>query len=356
MRASRLLTILMLLQTRGRMSAPELARELEISLRTVYRDIEALSAAGVPVYAERGPAGGYQLLDGYRTRLTGLTPDEADALFLSGVPGPAAELGLGALLATAQLKLLAALPPELRSRTGRIRERFHLDAPTWFHDTEQPAELAAIADAVWNQRRLRIRYRRWAAPREVTRTLDPLGVVLKAGVWYLVAASERQPRTFRISNILALEVLEESFERPAGFDLAAYWQEWSRRFERNLYREEALIRVSPMGLARLPIFLGPVGARAAETAGLPEADGWTRLALPIESVEHAVVELLRLGADVEVLAPTALRARLAETARSLDRIYNGASGQVVEVGGDRHGNSQASRSGGQERRRAARRR
>lgn len=319
MRASRLLSMLLLLQARGRATAQELADELEVSLRTVYRDVESLGAAGVPVYGERGPAGGYRLVDGYRTRLTGLTGDEAESLALAGLPGAAAELGLGAVLAAAQLKLMAALPPELRSRAGRVRERFHLDAPGWNRDAERPPHLAAVADAAWNQRAIRVRYQRWRG--EVTRTLEPLGVVLKAGAWYLVARASGQLRTYRVARILELEVLDEHFQRPEGFDLAGYWESWSQRFQRSLYRGEAVIRLSPRGL-RLLFLLGPVASSAAQaSAGPPDAEGWTRVVLPIESIEHAHSELLRLAADAEVLAPRELRRRMAETGEALMQIY-----------------------------------
>lgn len=321
MRASRLLSILLLLQTRGRMTAEDLASELEVSVRTVYRDVESLAAAGVPLYGDRGPAGGYRLVDGYRTRLTGLSGAEADALFLAGMPGPAAELGLATTLAAAQLKLLAALPPELRSRAGHVRERFHLDAPGWFRDVEPTPHLAAIADAVWNQRRVRVRYRRWR-DRVVTRTLEPLGLVLKGGLWYVVAAVGGQPRTYRVAQVRELEALAEPFERPEGFDLAAYWAGWSERFQASLLRERAVVRLSPRAFEGLLWRLGEPAMRAArEGAGEPEADGWRRAVLPVESVEHAAAALLQLGGEVEALAPPSLRDRLREAAAGLASLY-----------------------------------
>lgn len=318
MRASRLLSLLLLLQTRGRMTAPELAAELEVSVRTVYRDVESLSAAGVPVYADRGPAGGYQLLDGYRTKLTGLTSDEAVSLFLAGLPGPAAELGMGAVLAGAQLKLLAALPPELRERAAHMRELFHLDAPGWFRDPEPIPFLTEIGDAVWARRRLRVRYRSWRRGEQWT-TLDPLGVVLKAGLWYLVAAAGDKIRTYRVTRVSAVEPLEEEFARPDDFDLAKFWQDWTERFERDSYTAQAEIRLSPVGRAKAVHLMAPAVHRAMEeTASAPDADGWIHATVPIESVHHAVVDLLKLGPELEVLAPMdlreAVRRRLAETA------------------------------------------
>jgi predicted DNA-binding transcriptional regulator YafY len=325
MRASRLLSLLLLLQSRGRMTAQELADELEVSVRTVYRDVEALGAAGVPVYADRGPAGGYQLLDGYRTRLTGMTTEEAESLFLAGMPGPAAELGLGSVLAAAQLKLMAALPAELRSRAGRIQERFLLDTPGWFRGADQTPHLAAIAEAVWNQRRLRIRYRRWGGQGiEVSRTVDPLGLVLKAGIWYLAAQAEEQVRTYRVSRVLELEQLREPFERPGDFDLTGFWAQWSERFERRMYSVWVVVRLSPRGLGRAQVLLSLVAARALrEQAAEHDADtdGWTTVRVPVESLDHAEADLLRLGADAEVVDPPELRERMATTIEAMNTVY-----------------------------------
>ncbi|MGP3958917.1 helix-turn-helix transcriptional regulator [Nonomuraea sp. 3N208] len=325
MRASRLVSILLLLQTRGRMTAQELADRLEVSVRTIYRDVESLHAAGIPLYGDAGPKGGYQLLDGYRTRLTGLTADEAESLFLAGLPGPAAELGLGAVVTAAQLKLMAALPVELRDRAGRIQERFHLDAPTWYRDREPVTYLPAVADAVWNERRIQVRYRRWKAPQEVERRLDPYGLVIKAGRWYLVARAGEDLRTYRVSQILDLHPLEEGFTRPEGFDLAAYWQEYLAAFEARLRWGEAAVRLSPHGLERLADLMTPgVVAAARQTAQPPDEEGWTRVTVPIESIEHALGEFLRLGVDAEVLAPGELRDRLAEAAKVLAERYGSA--------------------------------
>lgn len=320
MRASRLLQLLLLLQTRGRLTAPELAAELEVSVRTIYRDMDSLSAAGVPIYADRGPAGGYQLVSGYTTRLTGMTADEADSLFLAGIPGPAAELGLGTVFAAAQLKVLAALPPELRSRATRVTERFHLDAPGWFTESESVPHLALAADAVWNSYKLRVRYERWNRT-DVERILEPLGIVLKAGAWYVIANADGQPRMYRASRILAAELLDETFERPPGFDLATYWADRSAELTSYLYKEKVIVRLSPHG-QRMLFLLGQVISRAGrENAGEPDADGWVRTVLPTESITHAVHQLMQLGPDVEVLEPVELRERIMTAASGLVELY-----------------------------------
>ncbi|MFI6317426.1 helix-turn-helix transcriptional regulator [Nonomuraea sp. NPDC050556] len=322
MRAGRLLSLLLLLQTRGRMTATELAGELEVSVRTVYRDVEALSGAGVPVYADRGPLGGYQLLDGYRTRLNGLTPEEASSLFLAGLPGPAAELGLAEVAANAELKLLAALPPEPRSQAARMRERFHLDVPGWYRSSDDVPFLGEVSEAVWDERPIRMTYRRWGQ-QEVERVVNPYGLVLKGGSWYLVAAPEGgSPRTYRVSRILTVQVLPGTFTRPADFELTAFWRSYAQEFRERMYTAEAVVRVAPGMDSLLAYTLGTdVVTAALAGAGEPDEQGWVTITLPVESLNHARWLLLRLGASVEVLAPQELRELMTAEITALRNLY-----------------------------------
>jgi predicted DNA-binding transcriptional regulator YafY len=333
MRASRLLSILLLLQTRGRMSAQALAAEVESSVRTVFRDVDQLSAAGVPVWAERGRNGGFQLQDGWRTKLTGLTSAEASAIFLAGLPGPAAELGLGEAMTSAQLKLLAALPADWQAGAHRVGSRFHLDPVDWFRSAEPVEHLRPVAEAVWQERRLKLRYKSWN--RVSDRLVDPLGLVLKAGTWYMVARADDEVRTFRLSGIQALEVLEARFTRPRKFDLANYWSMSTQRFETGVYRGEAQLRVSSLGWRRLQTFSPTVVATATRTVSAADAEGWMRVTIPIESPEDAARELLKLGAEAEVLDPPELRDLLMNTTKRLAALYLGGRAGAVSRRGQR---------------------
>ncbi len=315
MRASRLVNLLLLLQTRGQLTGAELAEQLEVSLRTVYRDVDALAEAGVPIYAERGPGGGVRLVDGYRTRLTGLNADEAEALFLSGLPGPAAELGLGTVVAAARLKVLAALPPELRSRASRINERFHLDAPGWFQPAEELPYLGRLATAVWESRRITIRYRR--GERVESRPLDPLGLVLKGGTWYLVALSKGSPRTFRVSRIEDVRVEEALFERPRAFDLAGFWAASTAAYERDRPGVDVTLRVDPERLGALEAAVSATAMASATLVEEPDPAGWTRIRLRMESIEWAIGDLLPVGGGVEVLEPAEVRRGIVAAARAV---------------------------------------
>jgi len=319
MRASRLLSIMMLLQARGRMSAETLAAELEVSVRTIYRDIDQLSAAGVPVYADVGRNGGFALLDGWRTRLTGLTAPEARALFLSGLPGPASELGLGDEVAAAELKLLAALPADWQDEATRMASRFHLDPRGWFSSGPRPEYLKAVADAVWNETRLWIRYDSWTQISE--RVVEPLGLVLKGGVWYLVAQREVGFRTYRLSQVQALRNLGERFARPAGFDLPRHWRESTASFEHEIYTDVARVRATRVGVSRLKDISQRVKDEIEAQAPQYDADGWAEFDVPIEEERWASREMTRVGAEVEVLAPETLRARMTEIARTLAGFY-----------------------------------
>ena len=319
MRASRLVSLLLLLQTRGHLTAAELARELEVSERTIHRDVEALSASGVPIYAERGAHGGIRLVDGYRTRLTGMTPEEAEALFLAGLPGPAAELGLGTVVAAAQLKVLASLPVELRTRASRLVERFHLDAGEWFRTSQPVPHLGALSDAVLNGTRIAIDYDRGEGP--ARRILEPLGLVLKAGIWYVVAAVDGQIRTYRVSRVVAVEPLDETFERPSGFDLPAYWTETTAAYERDIARIDVTVRVRPDRVGQLRDAVGNGVVDAATHLAEPDPEGWLRLRLRLDWPDEAATRMLGAGRWVEVLEPADVRAGVASTARAIVERY-----------------------------------
>jgi predicted DNA-binding transcriptional regulator YafY len=313
MRASRLLSILILLQLRARLTAEALADEFEVSVRTIYRDIDALSAAGVPVYGDRGPGGGFALLDGYRTRLTGLDAAEAEAMLMIGMPGQAAALGLGAAAGRARSKLLAALTPEGSAVADRISGRFHLDPADWYRAAEPVTWLPSIARAVIDQQRLEMRYESWTGIRD--RVVNPMGLVQKGANWYLVGRVGDDYRTYRVGAIRELVVRAERFERSADFNLAEHWAAQLKRFERDLRPETARLRVSTEGRRRMAE-LGAYAAKAVAAARDADANGWTELDLPFENMEQGARLLLGLGPEFVIIAPAELREAVRELAEA----------------------------------------
>ncbi|MGE0349992.1 helix-turn-helix transcriptional regulator [Hydrogenophaga sp.] len=310
MKASRLLSILMLLQARGRMTAPALAQAMEVSVRTVLRDIDQLSAAGVPLWGERGRLGGFQLREGWSTQLTGMTEPEAHALLLAGLPGPATELGLGAAAASARLKMVASLPSGWREQADRVGERLHIDPVDWYRTQDAPRFLREVADAVWRARRIEVRYESWRG--QARRVLEPLGLVLKAGAWYLVArpadAASGQGdrvRTYRLASLLELKV-GAAFRRPRSFDLARTWQASAARFESELRAVQVRARVSPRCLRWLANARIPFTDREGD-----------EVTIRVESIEQGARKLLGFGDEIEVLAPPALRERMAQQAAAV---------------------------------------
>ncbi|MCX4822579.1 WYL domain-containing protein [Streptomyces sp. NBC_01142] len=324
MRAARLIKMVLLLQARPSMTGAELAQELEVSERTITRDALALSEAGVPVYADRGRAGGYRLIGGYRTRLTGLGRSEAEALFLSGLPGALREMGLEDAASAARLKVSAALLPSLKDASDSAAQRFHLDAPGWYQEPETPDLLPAIAEAVWDDRLLRARYRR--RDTEVERELAPYGLVLKAGVWYLCARADGgtgTARVYRIDRFTAVSLCEEQFVRDEDFDLPSFWEERAAQFTRSLLRTEVVVRLSEAGARRLPYAADRAAARAAlDAAGPPDERGRVTVTLPVESLDVAYTQLFGLGPELEILEPSGLRERFAAAAARMRALYD----------------------------------
>jgi predicted DNA-binding transcriptional regulator YafY len=314
MRASRLLSILILLQLRVRLTAEALADEFKVSVRTIYRDIDCLSAAGIPVFGDAGPGGGFQLVDGYQTRLTGLDADEAEAVLLAGMPETAAALGLGAAAGRAKAKLLVALKAQGKIGSERIAARFHLDPVDWYQAAEHVKNLPTLTRAVLDEQCLRLIYESWRGER--MRRVEPMGLVQKGGGWYLVARTDGQYRTYKVASIKSLTVLNATFQRPENFDLAAHWANQLRRFETQLRKQTVKIWVTALGCERL----ATLGAYASEAVALRRpigSDGWNAVVLPIENLEQAAVTLLGMGPEIRVVQPAALRLRMQKLARAM---------------------------------------
>jgi predicted DNA-binding transcriptional regulator YafY len=317
MRADRLLSILLLLQANRRMTARDLSARLEVSERTIHRDMESLSAAGVPVYAQRGNGGGWLLPEAYRTTATGLTGAEIQALFAGRPPRVLADLGLHQAAEAALVKLLAELPAVSRRDAEDARQRLHVDSTGWRRPEEAVPFLPAIQAAVWQERRLRIEYQR-PGDSTVERTLDPLGLVAKGSLWYLVAAVDGAPRTYRVSRVRSATLLDEPCVRPPDFDLAAYWSQSSAQFVAALPRYPLTVRAAPDALPRAT---GPAGYVRLETTGATDADGWTTLHLCADTEEEACGFVLSFGTRMEVLEPPELRERVAQLAASVAAFY-----------------------------------
>jgi predicted DNA-binding transcriptional regulator YafY len=337
MQASRLLSVLMLLQARGRMTAPALAGALEVSERTILRDIDQLSAAGVPLWGERGRHGGFQLRADWSTHLTGLTEPEANALLLAGLPGPATELGLGSAAASARLKLVASLPAEWREQADRVGTRLHVDSVDWYRTQETPIHLREVAEAVWGGFRIRIKYEGWNAV--TNREVEPLGLILKAGAWYMAARGvspssdkdagksadkgKAKVRTYRLANVLELQTSRQRFKRPPRFDLANYWQESTTRFEAEMAKLQAKVFISPRGMtwlknSRLHVTLLPHDPKAKRTKTRQD---WGEALIPIESIEHGARQFLAYGSEIEVMEPAQLREKIFDAAQAVAEIH-----------------------------------
>jgi predicted DNA-binding transcriptional regulator YafY len=310
----------MLLQSRGRLTAQQLSEELEVSVRTIYRDMEALSMAGVPVYAERGPGGGCALLHSYRTTLTGLTQDEVRALFMLSIPASLAELGVDHELRVALRKLSAALPAAARSDEERARQRIHLDPTGWSEARKPIPHLPTIHQAVWDDCRLHLTYRLpWAARADWL--VEPYGLVAKTDTWYLVCARRGHFRVYAVSRVLDARLSGETFERDEGFDLVTFWRTWCAEAEKNRPSCPVVARVAPEFVPFLPSYFGESIREAIARAGPPDGEGWISVTLPFESVEDARDRILGFGRAVEVLGPVAVRNSVSDYAEQIYELY-----------------------------------
>lgn len=317
MRADRLLSIMLLLQTYRRMTAHDLADRLEVSERTIHRDMEALGMAGVPVVAERGIGGGWSLLGEYRTNLTGLNEAEIQALFLARSPRLLDDLGLGKAAEAAFIKLFAAVPPATRRDAESASQRIYVDVTGWNRSEESVPLLPLLQEAVWRERKLSFKYQR-GDDCEVERVVDPLGLVAKGSVWYLVAAVDGDIRNYRVSRVIEAEMTDQTFVRPEAFDLVAHWRQSAVEFKSKLPRYPVTARVHPEAVNRLYI-IGRFSR--VERVDPPDEDEWRRVSICFQFEDDACECLLGFGDQVEIIEPQELRRKILNRAERVVEFY-----------------------------------
>jgi predicted DNA-binding transcriptional regulator YafY len=318
MRAGRLFSIVLLLQSNGQLTARSLSERLEVSERTIHRDMEALSGAGIPVVAARGAGGGWSLLGEYRTNLTGMNEAEIQSLFVTKPARLLADLNLEKASEGALLKLLAAMPPLHRRGAEFARQRIYVDVAGWSRAEESVPLLHLLQDAIWHERKVRMTYGRGECGSS-ERLVDPLGLVAKGSVWYLAAAIEGEIRSYRVSRIETAEMLDATFVRPADFDLAAFWEKSTAELRAQLPRYRTRVRVRQEVVARLP-YAGRF-ARIEHT-GQPDEQGWVEVSLRFDVEEMACEYALGFGTQLEVLEPLALREKVLEAAQNVVAFYS----------------------------------
>lgn len=329
MRADRLLSILLILQNKGHQTAKELAVELEVSERTIYRDMDALSSAGVPVYAERGPGGGCYLLESYRTELTGLTRDEISALFMLTIPTPLVDLGLDQDLRAAYRKLSAALPEVFLHERMKIQERIHLDPSNWSTKEQNTPHLNTIQQGLRDNHKIQLAYR-LAFGAQVNHLIDPYGLVAKENSWYLIFSRDGVISVVRLSDILEAKLLEGRFTLPAEFNLVEFWQAWCSLQEHNRPQFIVKVQIKSELLKMLKLFRAPVLLKAQENHQL-ERDGWHRMTFQFESFEDARSQLLSFGGAVEIITPLSLRNSVQDYANQIRNVYKEEKFQTHQV-------------------------
>jgi predicted DNA-binding transcriptional regulator YafY len=320
MRADRLISIVMLLQSHEKMTADKLSQELEVSTRTIYRDITALNIAGIPIYTDRGPGGGISLVDSYRTTLTGMSEAEARALFTLSIPNSLVELGIGSTLKSALLKLSAALPPGQQATQIHTQQRVYLDSTSWNEPTKPSAHLGMIHQAVWEDRQVRLTYR-GSFDTQLEFIIEPLGLVAKMNVWHLVARDKGHVRVFKVANILDVKILYQKFFRPSDFDLAKFWKGWCTSTQNQRATYCARLRMAPTLLKKLHYYIGEAVKFTVLDSAPADDRGWSEVNIQYENFFEARESILNFGRAAEVLEPVALRFSVIDFAAQIVDFY-----------------------------------